>query len=97
MDGAWAQYAGDNAVHRRPGQAKLPSDKAAASTTSPSQRRLRRGDRPKLDGAGVKYRATGSAAPNRRVFLRDPNGVNIELNANRAVAAAGGRGRAAGA
>ncbi|HZZ90898.1 MAG TPA: VOC family protein, partial [Caulobacteraceae bacterium] len=35
----------------------------------------------RLDAAGVKYRAIDIPdTPIRQVFLRDPNGVNIELN-----------------
>ena len=39
------------------------------------------GARGRLDAAGVKYRATDvPGAPIKQIFLRDPNGVNIELN-----------------
>jgi catechol 2,3-dioxygenase-like lactoylglutathione lyase family enzyme len=35
----------------------------------------------RLDAAGVKYRAMDvPGAPIKQIFLRDPNGVNIELN-----------------
>ncbi len=35
----------------------------------------------KLDAAGVEYRARAvPGAPVRQIFLRDPNGVTIELN-----------------
>jgi catechol 2,3-dioxygenase-like lactoylglutathione lyase family enzyme len=35
----------------------------------------------KLEAAGVKYRARAvPGAPVRQIFLRDPNGVTIELN-----------------
>ncbi len=42
----------------------------------------------RLDAAGVKYRATVVPdTPIRQVFLRDPNGVNIELNYRETVVA----------
>jgi catechol 2,3-dioxygenase-like lactoylglutathione lyase family enzyme len=41
----------------------------------------------RLDAAGVKYRAVAIPdTPIRQAFLRDPNGVNIELNYRETVA-----------
>jgi catechol 2,3-dioxygenase-like lactoylglutathione lyase family enzyme len=81
MGGAWL-YAGDNAVVHLVdlAEAKLPSDKAAldhfAFRIDDYDAAIAR-----LDAAGVKYRAIEVPdAPIRQVFLRDPNGVNIELN-----------------
>ena len=81
MGGAWL-YAGDTAVVHLVdlAEAKLPSDKAAldhfAFRIDDYDAAIAR-----LDAAGVKYRAIEVPdAPIRQVFLRDPNGVNIELN-----------------
>jgi catechol 2,3-dioxygenase-like lactoylglutathione lyase family enzyme len=79
--GAWL-YAGDGAVVHLVDLAdpKRPSVEAAldhfAFRIDDYDEALRR-----LDAAGVKYRAVDIPdAPIRQVFLRDPNGVNIELN-----------------
>jgi catechol 2,3-dioxygenase-like lactoylglutathione lyase family enzyme len=88
MSGAWL-YAGDNAVVHLVdlAEAKLPSDQAAldhfAFRIDDYDAAIAR-----LEAAGVKYRAIEVPdAPIRQVFLRDPNGVNIELNYRAAVAA----------
>jgi catechol 2,3-dioxygenase-like lactoylglutathione lyase family enzyme len=81
VGGAWL-YAGDSAVVHLVdlAEGKRPSDEAAldhfafAIDDFDDARR-------RLDAAGVTYRATdvpGSTI--RQIFLRDPNGVNIELN-----------------
>lgn len=79
--GAWL-YAGDGAVVHLVdlSEAKLPSDEAALDHFA-----FRIDDydeaRRRLDAAGVPYRATAVPnAPIRQINLRDPNGVNIELN-----------------
>jgi catechol 2,3-dioxygenase-like lactoylglutathione lyase family enzyme len=79
--GAWL-YAGETAVvHlvdlRDP---KAPSDTAAldhfAFRIEDLGEMVRR-----LEAAGVRYRrADVPGAPIQQIFLRDPNGVNIELN-----------------
>jgi catechol 2,3-dioxygenase-like lactoylglutathione lyase family enzyme len=81
VGGAWL-YAGDNAVVHLVdlAQAKLPSDQAAldhfAFSIDDYDAAIAR-----LDAAGVRYRANDIVnTPIRQVFLRDPNGVNIELN-----------------
>jgi catechol 2,3-dioxygenase-like lactoylglutathione lyase family enzyme len=81
MGGAWL-YAGDTAVVHLVdlAEAKLPSNQAAldhfAFRIDDFDAAVAR-----LDAAGVKYRAVDIAdTPIRQVFLRDPNGVNIELN-----------------
>jgi catechol 2,3-dioxygenase-like lactoylglutathione lyase family enzyme len=79
--GAWL-YAGDTAVVHlvELGGPKAPSDVAAldhfAFRIDDADEMIRR-----LDGAGVRYRTAdvpGSAI--RQIFLKDPNGVTIELN-----------------
>jgi catechol 2,3-dioxygenase-like lactoylglutathione lyase family enzyme len=79
--GAW-MYAGDTAVVHLVdlAAAKRPSVEAALDHFA-----LRIDDFDaaiaRLDAAGVKYRAIDIPdTPIRQVFLRDPNGVNIELN-----------------
>jgi catechol 2,3-dioxygenase-like lactoylglutathione lyase family enzyme len=79
--GAWL-YSGDAAVVHLVdlAEAKRPSNEAAldhfAFAIDDWEGAMRR-----LDAAGVKYRATDvPGAPIRQIFLRDPNGVNIELN-----------------
>jgi len=79
--GAWL-YAGDAAVVHLVdlSDPKRPSDEAALDHFA-----FRIDDfdaaTQRLDAAGVRYRATTvPGAPIRQVFLRDPNGVNIELN-----------------
>jgi catechol 2,3-dioxygenase-like lactoylglutathione lyase family enzyme len=81
VGGAWL-YAGDTAVVHLVDlpQAKLPSSEAALDHFA-----LRIDDYnaaiARLDAAGVRYRAVdigGTAI--RQINLRDPNGVNIELN-----------------
>jgi len=81
IGGAWL-YAGDNAVVHLVdlAEGKLPSDQAAldhfAFRVDDYDAAIRR-----LDAAGVRYRtADVPGAPIKQVFLRDPNGVNIELN-----------------
>ena len=79
--GAWL-YAGETAVVHLVdlAEAKLPSNQAALDHFA-----LRIDDYDaaiaRLDAAGVRYRAVdigGTAI--RQINLRDPNGVNIELN-----------------
>ena len=79
--GAWL-YAGDIAVVHLVDLAspKRPSIEAAldhfAFRVDDYDAAIRR-----LDAAGVRYRtADVPGAPIKQVFLRDPNGVNIELN-----------------
>jgi catechol 2,3-dioxygenase-like lactoylglutathione lyase family enzyme len=79
--GAWL-YAGDGAVVHLVdlSDAKRPSDEAAldhfAFRIDDYDEALSR-----LERAGIKHRAvTVPGAPIRQIFLRDPNGVNIELN-----------------
>jgi catechol 2,3-dioxygenase-like lactoylglutathione lyase family enzyme len=81
VGGAWL-YAGDNAVVHLVdlAEGKLPSDQAALDHFA-----FRIDDYDaavaRLDAAGVRYRAMDVPdAPIKQVFLRDPNGVNIELN-----------------
>jgi catechol 2,3-dioxygenase-like lactoylglutathione lyase family enzyme len=81
IGGAWL-YADDTAIVHLVdlAEGKLPSDQAALDHFA-----LRIDDWDgaiaRLDAAGVKYRAVAIAdTPIRQVFLRDPNGVNIELN-----------------
>ena len=96
--GAWL-YAGDTAVVHLVNlpQAKLPSSEAALDHFA-----LRIDDYDaaiaRLDAAGVRYRAVdigGTAI--RQINLRDPNGVNIELNYREATAAGAATAVAAGA
>jgi catechol 2,3-dioxygenase-like lactoylglutathione lyase family enzyme len=88
VGGAWL-YAGDTAVVHLVDlpQAKLPSSQAALDHFA-----LRIDDYDaaiaRLDAAGVRYRTVdidGTAI--RQINLRDPNGVNIELNYRDAVSA----------
>jgi catechol 2,3-dioxygenase-like lactoylglutathione lyase family enzyme len=79
--GAWL-YSGDAAVVHLVDlpKGKLPSNEAAldhfAFAIDDWDGAMQR-----LDAAGVKYRATDvPGAPIKQIFLRDPNGVNIELN-----------------
>jgi catechol 2,3-dioxygenase-like lactoylglutathione lyase family enzyme len=79
--GAWL-YAGDGAVVHLVdlSDAKRPSDEAAldhfAFRIDDYDEAVSR-----LERAGIKHRAvTVPGAPIRQIFLRDPNGVNIELN-----------------
>ena len=79
--GAWL-YAGDGAVVHLVDLAdpKRPSEEAAldhfAFNIDDFDEARRR-----LDAAGVTYRAVAVPnAPIQQIFLRDPNGVNIELN-----------------
>ena len=79
--GAWL-YAGDTAVVHLVDlqQAKLPSNDAALDHFA-----LRIDDYDlaidRLKGAGVRYRTVDIPdTPIRQINLRDPNGVNIELN-----------------
>ena len=79
--GAWL-YAGDGAVVHLVdlAEAKRPSIEAAldhfAFRIDDYDEAKRR-----LDAAGVPYRAVAVPnAPIQQIFLRDPNGVNIELN-----------------
>ena len=89
VGGAWL-YAGDTAIVHLVdlAEGKLPSDQAALDHFA-----LRIDDYDaaiaRLVAAGIKHRAVAVPdTPIRQVFLRDPNGVNIELN-YREVAAAG--------
>jgi catechol 2,3-dioxygenase-like lactoylglutathione lyase family enzyme len=89
--GAWL-YAGDGAVVHLVDltDPKRPSDEAAldhfAFRIDDFDDATRR-----LDAAGVRYRAvTVPNAPIRQIFLRDPNGVNIELNYREPAPAAAG-------
>jgi catechol 2,3-dioxygenase-like lactoylglutathione lyase family enzyme len=86
--GAWL-YAGDTAVVHLVDlpQAKLPSNQAALDHFA-----LRIDDYDaaiaRLDAAGVRYRAVDiGGTPIRQINVRDPNGVNIELNYRPSVAA----------
>ena len=79
--GAWL-YAGDTAVVHLVDlpQSKLPSNEAALDHFA-----LRIDDYDaaisRLEAAGVRYRAVDIPnTPIRQINLRDPNGVNIELN-----------------
>lgn len=80
--GAWL-YAGETAVVHlvELGAAKGPSNDAALDHFA-----FRiddyEGCKARLDAAGVAYKAADvPGAPIRQIFIRDPNGVNIELNA----------------
>jgi len=86
--GAWL-YAGDTAVVHLVdlAEAKLPSSQAALDHFA-----LRIDDYDaaiaRLDATGVRYRAVDIPnTPIRQINLRDPNGVNIELNYRGPVAA----------
>ncbi|HLY80243.1 MAG TPA: VOC family protein [Caulobacteraceae bacterium] len=79
--GAWL-YAGDTAVVHLVDlpQSKLPSNEAALDHFA-----LRIDDYDaaiaRLDAVGVRYRAVDIPnTPIRQINVRDPNGVNIELN-----------------
>jgi catechol 2,3-dioxygenase-like lactoylglutathione lyase family enzyme len=81
FDGAWL-YAGDTAVVHLVdlAEAKLPSSQAALDHFA-----LRIDDYDaaiaRLDTTGVRYRAVDIPdTPIRQINVRDPNGVNIELN-----------------
>jgi catechol 2,3-dioxygenase-like lactoylglutathione lyase family enzyme len=89
VGGAWL-YADDTAIVHLVdlAEGKLPSDQAALDHFA-----LRIDDYDaaiaRLQAAGIKHRAVAVPdTPIRQVFLRDPNGVNIELN-YREVAVAG--------
>ena len=86
--GAWL-YAGDTAVVHLVDlpQSKLPSNEAALDHFA-----LRIDDYDaaisRLAAAGVRYRAVDiPKTPIRQINVRDPNGVNIELNYRPSVAA----------
>jgi catechol 2,3-dioxygenase-like lactoylglutathione lyase family enzyme len=88
VGGAWL-YAGDTAVVHLVdlAEAKLPSSQAALDHFA-----LRIDDYDaaiaRLDAAGIRYRAVDIPnTPIRQINLRDPNGVNIELNYRGTVAA----------
>jgi catechol 2,3-dioxygenase-like lactoylglutathione lyase family enzyme len=81
FDGAWL-YAGETAVVHLVdlAEAKLPSSQAALDHFA-----LRIDDYDaaisRLDATGVRYRAVDIPnTPIRQINVRDPNGVNIELN-----------------
>lgn len=81
VGGAWL-YAGDTAVVHLVdlAEAKLPSNQAALDHFA-----LRIDDYEaaiaRLDASGVRYRAVDIPnTPIRQINVRDPNGVNIELN-----------------
>ena len=79
--GAWL-YAGDRAVVHL---VELPKPKAASDGAALDHFAFSIGDyegvRQKLDASGIPYRAIAvPGAPIRQLFLRDPNGVAIELN-----------------
>ncbi|HEY1750180.1 MAG TPA: VOC family protein [Caulobacteraceae bacterium] len=79
--GAWL-YAGDGAVVHLVDldDARRPSSEAALDHFAFAIDDFE-GARRRLDAAGVTYRATDVPGGNiRQIFLRDPNGVNIELN-----------------
>ena len=86
--GAWL-YSGDQAVVHlvELTEAKAASETAALDHFAFSIRDYD-GMARRLDEAGVKYRALAvPGAPVRQIFLRDPNGVTIELNCREAPAA----------
>jgi len=98
FDGAWL-YAGDTAVVHLVdlAEAKLPSSQAALDHFA-----LRIDDYDaaiaKLDATGVRYRAVDIPdTPIRQINVRDPNGVNIELNYRGPAAAQAAAPRAASA
>ena len=81
FDGAWL-YAGETAVVHLVdlAEAKLPSSQAALDHFA-----LRIDDYDaaiaRLEASGVRYRAVDIPdTPVRQINVRDPNGVNIELN-----------------
>jgi len=81
VGGAWL-YCGDAAVVHLVDlpQSKRPCDEAALDHFAFAIDDWD-GARARLDAAGIKYRAMDvPGAPIRQIFLRDPNGVNIELN-----------------
>lgn len=87
--GAWL-YSGDRAVVHlvELAEAKTASDTAALDHFAFAIQDYD-GMKRQLDEAGVKYRALAvPGAPVRQIFLRDPNGVTIELNCREAVTAA---------
>jgi catechol 2,3-dioxygenase-like lactoylglutathione lyase family enzyme len=88
VGGAWL-YAGETAVVHLVDleSAKRPSDEAALDHFALAIDDWD-GARARLDAAGVTYRATDVPDSTiRQIFLRDPNGVNIELNYRAAAAA----------
>jgi catechol 2,3-dioxygenase-like lactoylglutathione lyase family enzyme len=79
--GAWL-YAGDRAVVHL---VELTEAKTASDTAALDHFAFAIQDHDgmigRLDAAGVEYRARAvPGAPVRQIFLRDPNGVTIELN-----------------
>jgi catechol 2,3-dioxygenase-like lactoylglutathione lyase family enzyme len=79
--GAWL-YSGDRAIVHL---VELTEAKAASETAALDHFAFGIQDydgmKHKLDAAGVEYRALAvPGAPVRQIFLRDPNGVTIELN-----------------
>jgi catechol 2,3-dioxygenase-like lactoylglutathione lyase family enzyme len=90
MPGAWL-YAGDVAVVHLVAlkRGKRPSDEAALDHFA-FEIDDYDGALDRIRKAGVEHRAVEvPGAPIRQIFLRDPNGVNIELNYAAAQAAAG--------
>ena len=87
--GAWL-YSGDQAVVHL---VELTTGKTASEVSALDHFAFAIGDfdgmKTKLDDAGVRYRASAvPGAPVRQIFLRDPNGVTIELNCREPVAPA---------
>lgn len=81
FDGAWL-YAGDGAVVHL---VRLDEAKAASSEAALDHFAFRIDDYDglvsRLEAAGVAYRSIDiPRTPIRQIFIRDPNGVNIELN-----------------
>ncbi len=79
--GTWL-YSGERAVVHlvELTQAKSASDTAALDHFAFAIQNYD-GMKRRLDDSGVKYRALAvPGAPVRQIFLRDPNGVTIELN-----------------
>jgi catechol 2,3-dioxygenase-like lactoylglutathione lyase family enzyme len=88
--GAWL-YAGDGAVVHL---VDLPQDKLPSSDAALDHFAFRIDDYDdalaRLTAAAISFRAVDvPGAPIRQIFLRDPNGVNIELNYRAPVGAAG--------
>ena len=80
--GAWL-YAGETAVVHL---VELPAPKGPSRSAALDHFAFRIDDYEaclqRLDDAGVAYRALDvPGAPIRQIFITDPNGVNIELNA----------------
>lgn len=89
FSGAWL-YAGDRAVVHlvELAEAKTTSEISALDHFAFSIQDYD-GMARTLDAAAVKYRALSvPGAPVRQMFLRDPNGVTIELNCRETVTAA---------